>query len=195
MTMPATDGRMGLIGAAILEQAEQEAQELIDRANHTRDRELKLYESELVDAMFGTVQARSQKIRREAVKAAALEQLEAHREMLSHRAEKTEAVFAAVAERLRAFAKTPGYRESAVKTAEALKKTYGDGGIIITADKALGEALAAALGFERELSDDIAIGGFRLSYPEKGLLLDETLDEKLEEQRPAFLERCGLRVM
>jgi vacuolar-type H+-ATPase subunit E/Vma4 len=188
---------MELIGSAIIGQAEQEAKELREKATATYQREVKQFESELLDSMFGRIQAKASKIRQDSVKAAAREELDARRALLNHRAELTGRVFSAVAERLKAYAKTEEYAQAAVNAAEKLKAKFAgaDTTVFVAAgDKPLGDKLAAILGGALETADDIELGGFRLLSPAMGVLLDETLDEKLAEQKPGFLESCGLRV-
>jgi vacuolar-type H+-ATPase subunit E/Vma4 len=195
--MPEIDGRMEMIGSAIIAQAEQEAGELREKATATYQREVKQFESELLDGMFGRIQAKAARIRQDSVTAAAREELDARRALLTHRAEITERVFSAVAERLKAHAKTEEYAQAALKAAEKLKAEYAGADTIVyvaAEDKELGEKLAAIFGGGCEISDDIGLGGFRLLNPALGVLLDETLDEKLAEQRPGFLESCGMRV-
>jgi vacuolar-type H+-ATPase subunit E/Vma4 len=188
---------MELIGSAIIGQAEQEAKELREKATATYQREVKQFENELLDGMFGRIQAKASRIRQDSVTAAAREELEARRALLNHRAELTERVFSAVAERLRAYAKTEEYAQAALKAAEKLKARFAgaDATVYVAAgDRLLGEKLAAVFGGRLETADDIELGGFRLLSPALGVLLDETLDEKLAEQKPGFLESCGLRV-
>jgi V/A-type H+-transporting ATPase subunit E len=43
-------------------------------------------------------------------------------------------------------------------------------------------------------SDDIEIGGIRALDPDKGILIDETLDTKLEDQRKWFIENCRMQI-
>jgi vacuolar-type H+-ATPase subunit E/Vma4 len=195
--MPEIDGRMELIGTAIIGQAEQEASELREKATATYEREVKQFENELLDGMFGRIQAKAARIRQDSVTAAAREELEARRALLNHRSALTERVFAAVAERLKAYAKTEDCAKAALETAERLKPKYAGADTVVyvgAEDAPLGEKLAAIFGGSSEVADDIELGGFRLQNPVLGVLLDETLDEKLAEQRPGFLETCGLRV-
>jgi vacuolar-type H+-ATPase subunit E/Vma4 len=195
--MPEIDGRMELIGSAIISQAEQEARELREKATAMFEREVKQFENELLDGMFGRIQAKAAKIRHDSVTVAAREELDDRRALLTHRTELTERVFSAVAERLKAYAKTGAYEKAALENAEKLKARYGGAETVIFVtenDKPLGEKLAAIFGGALETADDIALGGFRLLNPVLGVLLDETLDEKLAGQRQGFLETCGLNV-
>lgn len=195
--MPEIDGRMELIGAAILGQAEEEARELREKATMTYQREVKQFENELLDGMFGKIQAKASRIRQDSITQSAREELDARRALLNHRTALTERVFAAVAKRLTDYAKTEQYAKTALETAKKLNANYGGADTLVTVretDKALGDKIAAIFGGTCEITDDILLGGFRLLNPAMGVLIDETLDERLAEQRPGFLERCGMNV-
>lgn len=197
--MAKMDDRMELIGSAILSQAQQEARDLIDKANETREREISRCEEEIVDGMFGKVQGKATHIRLESMKTTARDQLEAHRTLLMHRTRKTDAVFASVKARLIEYAKTPEYKESLLKLAAVLKDKYDHSTstvFVSEADIELGGQIAEALGSTNVKADStIKIGGFKLRNSKSGILVDETLDECLDEQKPWFLQSCGLKIM
>lgn len=197
--MAQMDDRMELIGSAILNQAQQEARDLIDRANATREREISRCEEEIVDGMFGKVQAKATHIRLESVKGTARDQLEAHRTLLLHRSKKTDAVFAAVKSRLIEYAKTPEYKAHALKLAEELRDKYDHSAstVFVSGDDLdFGGKIGDILGGAAVKSDSaIQIGGFKLRNDKAHILVDETLDERLEGQRLWFLQNCGLKIM
>ena len=49
-------------------------------------------------------------------------------------------------------------------------------------------------GSRLDFSGDIALGGIRGMNPQAGILVDDTLDSKLEQQRDWFIQSMGLSV-
>lgn len=198
--MAKMDDRMELIGSAILSQAQQEARDLIDKANVTREQEISSFEDEIVDSMFGKVQSKATHLRLESVKTIARDRLEAHRALLSHRTEKTAEVFAQVRSRLLEYAATLEYQNEALTRADAIKDEYDHTASTVfvrESDMALAEQIVKRLGNTAQIKTDpkIRIGGFKLRNSKAHILVDETLDERLEEQRLWFLQNCGLRIV
>lgn len=196
--MAKMDDRMELIGSAILGQAQQEARDLIDKANATRENEISAFENEIVDSMFGKVQAKAGNLRQTSTKSIAKSRLEAHRALLSHRNEKIGTVLDNVRKRLIDYAETPQYKDSILKRAGELKDEYDHSGSVIMVsekDVSFAEVIKKTLGSGTVKADpSIKLGGFRLRNEKAHILLDETLDERLDEQKLWLLENCGLKV-
>lgn len=197
--MAKMDDRMEMIGSAILGQAKEEARELIDKANAVREQEISSFEKQVVDNMFNEVQVKANSLRLASVKAVARNQLEAHRTLLSHRSEKTGQVLDAVRERLINYAKTPQYKENTLKRADEVKSRLDhSGSVIMVSDKdsALGEEIRKTLGNGTvKIDTSITLGGFRIRNDKEHILIDETLDERLDEQKQWLLENCGLKIV
>lgn len=197
--MAKMDDRMELIGSAILGQANQEARELIDKANAIRKKEISAFEDTVVTEMCGKVQARANNLRLKTVKSISESRLEAHRTLLLHRGEKTAAILDAVRERLIDYAKTASYHEKLLQQAAALKTQYDHADSVIFVaerDMALGDEIKAALGGGTVEADAaIRLGGFQLRNKKAHILVDYTLDERLNDQQAWLLESCGFQIM
>lgn len=195
----AMDDRMELIGSAILSQAQQEARELIDKANEIRDREISACEEEIVGKMYGTLQTKANNIRLETVKNIASFELEAYRALLGHRAEKASSVFENVRKKLLDFTSTAEYKADVLARAAAIKDVcdHGESTIFVReSDLALAEEIKKQIGGGEIVADPgIKIGGFKINNKAARILIDETLDERLEEQRPWFLQNCKMKIM
>lgn len=194
--MAKMDDRMELIGSAIIGQAHQEARDLIAKANAFREKEMVDFENGIIDSMFGKVQAKSSTMRLTSVKNTAKKQLEAHRTLHLHRSEKIAEVLENVRGRLIGYAGTPEYKDSMLKRAGKLKEGYDhSGSVIMVSEKDMplaGEISKLLGGGTVEVDPSISLGGFRLLNKKEHILIDETLDERLEEQKPWLLENCGL---
>lgn len=197
--MAKMDDRMELIGSAILGQAKQEARDLIDKANATRDHEISAFEEDIVNNMFGRVQTKAGNMRLKTIKSIAKNQLEAHRTLLLHRCEKTEEILGNVRENLVNHAKTAKYKNALLKRAGDLKDKYDhSGSVIIVAEKDMplaGEIKEILGGGTVKADPSIRLGGFKLLNRKAHVLIDETLDERLDEQKAWLLENCGLKIL
>lgn len=193
------DERMRLIGEAILTQAMQEARGLIDKANAIHKAEIEKFENEIINGMFDKVQEHTARVRLESMKTTAKRELGEHRALLGYRAEKTEAVFNAVLERLSLYAQTREYKADMLGRARSLSGEYDHAQsdvLVREADMGLGNEIREMLGAAEVKADDsIRVGGFRLRNRAAHLLIDETLDERLEEQKLWFLQNCGMKIM
>lgn len=191
--------RVQVIGAKILEQARQQSKELIDDATRTKERELRQFQEQLTTRMFRKMQEEATAVRLGAMREAASQRLEAHRALLRRREELSGLVVAAVRGRLADYVKTPEYREQVLEKLTALAEGYdhAESTVFFSADDMeLAEQAKKILpGCSAEPSGEIVIGGFRLLNKKAAVLIDETLDRKLEEQRRWFLMHCNMRVV
>ena len=110
-------------------------------------------------------------------------------------------VFELAKEKLIAYAKTDQYVKSVEESAAKIsEKLTADDVIIKISEKdlKLKEQIIKAFGNTRkceiQVSEDIVIGGITGQSRELGLLIDETLDTKLDEQHEWFCENSGLKV-
>lgn len=197
--MAIPDDKMQLIGAAIISQAEKESKAIIERANHTRERELSEYEEQIIESMFDKVQQQTRAVRQKAIRDKAQAEAKAHRELLTRREEITLSVIADVTAKLHEYAMTEEYRVALLDSVKQLRDQYDHTTSTVylrESDMALADKVTAALGGGEVAKDSlIKIGGFRLRNTAAGILVDETLDARLEDQKPWFLQHCGLKTI
>lgn len=197
--MAKLDERMQLIGDAIISQAQSEAKEIIQKATAIRDKEIAECEDNIVRDMFDKVQKQSAALRQESIKNAAKSQMEAHRSLHLRRNELTEQVFSNTREKLLKYADTSDYRAALLKDAAALKDVYDHTASTVYVRKSdlplAGEITAALGGGNVAVDASIKVGGFKLRNEKAKTLVDETLDGRLEAQRPWFLQNCLMKTM
>lgn len=197
--MAKLDEKMELIGSAIVSQAEQERKSIVDKANAIREQELSACKEQLIEKMFGRVQAQTRTIRQKSIKDKAQAELRAHRELLLRRQELTTSVFAAAKTRLYDYVSTPDYPAALLSQLRKMAGSWEHSASTVFLrddDLALAGEIEAILPGCRVVADrTIRIGGFRLRNSAAGILVDETLDARLEAQRPWFLQTCGLKTM
>ncbi|GHU79714.1 hypothetical protein FACS1894191_3140 [Clostridia bacterium] len=190
------DGRLEMIGSSILTQAEHESRELIDKANHEREHELALFEEQIIQDMFGKVQKQAANIRLGTVKAVSAAQTEARHAVLKRREELAATVFTSVRARLADYVKTAAYTQSLKDELLSIAGAYDHSASTVylrEADMALaGEIKAILEGCAVTADAAIKNGGWKLHNTAAGILIDETLDTSLNEQKPWFLLNSGL---
>ena len=197
--MSHTDQRIDQIGSSIREQVQQQSREIIERADARRKQELDDYQSQLVDSMFQMVQKEVAQLRQKALGNIAGAERAAYRALLSRRQELTALLFVRAADRLKEYSGSPAYKEWLLSAASAHRDTCGHTGSVLHlrgADMAFADEIAAKLpGCQVREDAEIRLGGFKLYNESARICIDETLEARLEEQKPWFLSHCGLRVM
>lgn len=197
--MAKIDDKMQLIGSAIISQAEQESKTIIDKANQIRQQELSEYEKHLVESMFEKVQLQTRMIRQKAIRDKAQAEVRSHRELLTRREELALSVIADATAKLHQYAATDEYRAALMDSIKLQRDKWDHSTTTVylcANDQNLSPQVNAALGGgEVVTSDSIKIGGFKLRNAAAGILVDETLDSRLEDAKPWFLQHCGLKTI
>lgn len=190
--------KMRMIGASITDQAKAERSRIIEEAVRLRERELAACKEELIESMFRREQQQARAVRQKTVTDKAKAELRAHRELLARREELSLSVFAAATARLHEYAQTPEYRQKLLDGLRALAGTYDPAACTVylrEADTSLAAEIAGVLPGAKVAADkSVKIGGFKLLCEEAGVLVDETLDSRLEERKPWFRMNCGLKI-
>ena len=114
--------------------------------------------------------------------------------LAGRRTEIADQVFLEAEQSLRAFTEKPEYQ--AFLSGSAARLPQGESAVLLVreADIPLADALRAAFGRPCEVRADasIRIGGLKASCEAKGLVADDTLDNRLQNQHGWFLEHAGL---
>ena len=119
--------------------------------------------------------------------------------LLNHREELIQRVFATVGKKLSEYTYTDKYeQEILAKVTEAGANHSLENSIfqMTKRDSALYEKIKEAFGMPGEVKSDVTveIGGFKLVNLQQGILIDETLDNRLQEQKRWFYQNCDLGV-
>lgn len=120
-----------------------------------------------------------------------------HHDLLAQRSKIADEVFAAVRAKLMDFTKSREYETyllDKVKKAAALG--YGEACLYVgKKDSDRLAALCETFGkCEGKIDEDIVLGGLRVEYRAQGIVLDESFDTSLEEQKEWFYANAGLYV-
>lgn len=196
-----TRERTEQIASSILRQAEEESRRLIEQANLDREEARKQFEEQIISGMFGKMQKETGAIRLERIRRVGAESVAAHRALLLRREELTGRVFSAVADRLREYAHTEEYVKAAADEIRQLTEGPDKSALILylaADDGGLAQAVQAIPGMKAcrvEADASIHIGGWKLLNEAAGVLTDGTLDTKLSDLRPWFLQNCDMKVV
>ena len=108
-------------------------------------------------------------------------------------------VFDEAKEKLLAFTQSEEYSDFLKRSLEEIKAHCGTARCVISIAPCDVEkrALIESVIPDAQITADnhILIGGIKANCPELGILMDDTLDARLEEQREWFIENCGMKVV
>ena len=121
---------------------------------------------------------------------------ETNRKLMAKRKELSDLVFQSAKDEIKAFTKKDEYRDYLKKKASALaKRSYTEAVFFVgKEDASLQDDIKEAYGKECEVQvdADIILGGLRLECAGLGIVIDETFDTALEEQKDWFYTNSGL---
>ena len=112
----------------------------------------------------------------------------------------TDEVFELAAEKLIAFTQSDKYEPELFDGAKAVAELFGENDCVVyvkESDMSYGDKIKSFFGGNAEVAADetIKIGGVKGFCKSMGIIADETLDSKLEEQRGWFVENAELSVL
>lgn len=185
---------------AINKYAKDQRREIKSKANEFKKKELQKAEAEVLRDSYFLIQREMAQMRKGIDREVSKMEVESKRRLLERRRKITENVFKQAEDKLLTFTKSKDYLGELKKRAASISTVLKEQDIVLFVKK-------EDLKFEKELvesfegscqvkqNDDIKIGGI-LGYSEKvGLIVDETLDSKLENQRGWFAENSQLDIV
>ena len=129
----------------------------------------------------------------------AKKQLDLRNELFRKRQSLADKVFEKAKEQLLAFTKTADYTRFLERSLNEIKANCGTAQCVIAvapSDKEKRSLIESVLPDAQITVDPhILIGGIKANCPDLGILMDDTLDTRLEEQRGWFIETCGMKVV
>ena len=108
----------------------------------------------------------------------------------------TDDVFAKAYENLQKFPQTESYAGFLESSAGKLSLLYSESAVIYIRPEDekyipnIKKAFGQAVSFEQDNS--IKLGGIKVYFKNAGVIADDTLDSRLEEQKKTFIKNCGL---
>lgn len=121
---------------------------------------------------------------------------ENNRKLMNKRRELTTSLFDEVTEKLRQFSRTPEYVTSMTGKLKALTGKYKSHAIICVGpqdEKLLPQFFEVYQGdIEGFVDKAIELGGFRLRFEDEGIVIDETFDATLKDEKEKFYSNSNL---
>ncbi len=177
---------------AVFDDADKTAAEIIAEANRQYTETIEAAEQASEQRIESAERAESTKERERQLREVSAQKLACQREILEHREELIDNVFAAVRERLVKFRASEQYADYLKAASKEAWKAYPvSKGKVCLAPADMGYAKLFE-GFETEENDSIELGGALIIYESEGIALDFTFDSAFEEQRAKFSERREL---
>lgn len=197
--MASIEERFEMIQRSVLEQAGAEAQKLLDQAREYKETAMKKAESDVLQELYSRIQDEVAEIRTSATRSVSQKESKARQDLLLRREEITRAVFEQVKRRLLEFTHTPAYNDLMNNLAKELGARCPMEGTVVMLrrdDYHLAAKLGEYFGKNvRILADEsIRVGGIKVMNQSSGIFLDETLDSRLEDQKPWFYSHSGLTI-
>lgn len=182
---------------AVFSEIDDQVEELRHEAEEAIEQELRKNKEDQLQRSAEEIQKKSQEIRKAYKREVAKFGLEAKRRILQKRAELTDSVFSAVAARLEAFHSSAEYGPYLLGRIKAFSQEYGLADVKILvgeADFALASKIRKAYSLPCEVLCDrsVSLGGFIVRADGDSAFYDETLGQKLAEQKTFFIEKSDL---
>ncbi len=196
--MVKNEERFALIEKSVMAQAEQKSKELRKQADDYKNREIENVETKVLNELYGKIQDEIADITSSSALRISRTENQYHQQLLLRREELTREVFAQARQRLVEYAGTEAYTTQLLETARRLAGDYPQPGGVVSVRPADGPLLPQLTeifgGCRVETDETIKIGGIKLMNYDAGFFVDETLDARLEEQRPWFYSHSGLTI-
>ncbi len=186
---------------AIDKYASQQREKIKSDAEAVKEREIKKAETEVLTDIYNMIQTEMSKIRAEIVGKVSEKEISCRRLLLRNRDQISGEVFTKAKQKLENFTKTEGYVSLISRFAYNASRVLGEENTVLYIsenDKELINQIVSSFGSNKckvELDKNIKIGGLRGYNQDKGIVIDETLDSKLEKQYAWFKEHSGLSVV
>lgn len=191
------EDKMSKFTEAVLADAEQEKQHIMEQLEEEKAQRLKKAEEDILKEAFDFIQHEVAQIKISTGKELSLRNLEIRKELLNRRNKLTMQVFDKVRDRIKEYCTKDQYKEDLSEIiAGSVNELGADGTVILcrNEDSAIINDIVKEKGFNIAVQTDttIKLGGLRFANEAKGLLIDETFDSKYNEQLSKFEETSGL---
>ena len=198
--MPDTVSKTDNFLKAIEKYAEAQRTKIQSEAEDFKEKELNKAEEEGLREAYVLIQKKMSDIKMRVAAEFSKAENASRRKGFIRRREIEQEIFDEVRKKLLEYVETDKYIESLGKSAGIISEKLDADDVVIkisNRDMKLKDNILKAFSgrkCEIQTSDDIVIGGMTGQSRSLGLLIDETLDTRLEEQHEWFCENSGLKV-
>ena len=195
--MSQPDKKLDKFSSAVLKDAEEQRRIILEEIEEYRKAQMEKAEEDILHEAYIMIQNEISAIKNQQSRKISLAELEGRRNFLKQREDIMNRVFKETSERILAYTATAEYGNMLCEKLKNSAANLPEGSLVIQikhADLPLADRLIAACGHKAAVEENanIALGGFILENRDKGVIIDETLDLKLEGQKDWFAASSGL---
>lgn len=116
--------------------------------------------------------------------------------LISLRSSITDKVFTEVKERIAEFTKSENYVSFLLKSAEMLKKAIGENATVLMRgeDMKYAEKIKAAANCQVKEDNAIILGGLRAVNSDETVIIDDSLEHRLDKEYKDFIKKSSLKI-
>lgn len=182
---------------AINKYAKEQRDELNIEAERLRKEEEMRIEDEMLSDAYKLIQREMAEMKTEISREYSNKEIEGRRKLFEKRSDIMEEVFDKARERLIAFTKSDSYEKFLKDVVSSILETLLESDLVLylrSEDQSFVDMLMSSCKIQCEFSvdDSIKLGGVRGYSKSQGVIVDETLDARLKDQREWFIENSGL---
>lgn len=197
--MSVPEKKLDKFSSAVLKDAEEQRSKILKEIEEYRKSQMEKAEEEILHDAYVMIQNEIASIRNSHSRKISLTELEGRRNLLLLREQLTNKVFDEAASRITDFSKTEEYKSYISGLVKKCCESIPDGNIVIEVKKddlELSDILVKASGRDATVKENanIVLGGVVVINPLKGVVVDETLDLKLKNQKDWFASESGLSI-
>ena len=195
--MSSLEDKLEVFRGTVFQDAEKQRDEILKRAAERKTELLAERENEFLTEAYRQIQKEISRLERNQNEAVSKALSKCKRDLLMERKKVVSEIFYQVEQKIYAYKKTeayPTYLQNAV--ADGIKKV-GEGEILVFLDKSDRDFLPVIeqkFQVKAELDEIKIIGGAKIHNKTKNIVCDNTIIDRLEEEKVHFLEEAGLSV-
>lgn len=198
--MPVNNEKTNNFLKAITKYGEEQRNKIQAEVEQFKKEELEKAETEILNDAYVLIQKEMSQMRLAISSEVSRKSMAKRKELFEKRQGITAEVFQKTAQRLALFTETADYPVLLERYASHIAQVLTQPGTVLylrEQDSSLASRVQAAFGGECsvQITNEIKLGGVRGYNSAMGLVADETLDSKLEDQREWFTENCGMQVV
>lgn len=184
---------------AIKKYAQEQRDKMHSEAEYLKQKEKEKVEDEVLAEACSLIKKEMSQMKSEISRNRSKQELEIRKELFKKREAITQEVFKAAEAKLLNSTKRKNYAESLQSSAKEISEKIDAEGTVIyvcSRDLKLADEIKTAFGKDCrvEVSNTIKIGGLKAMNKNCNLIIDDTLDSKLNDQYNWFYENSGLNI-
>lgn len=193
------DKKVNKFVEAITAYAEEQSRKIHNEVEAFKAQRMAQAEQQVLQEAYNLIHEEREEVNNQLKKEFSQREFTRRGELIRRRQAITDAVFEDARRRLLEYGTTPAYQDLLRASLTEMARLLPAEGTVYSLserDRELETALKdlCPAGSRLEFTDDILLGGIQGMNPGAGILVDDTLDTKLEQQREWFIQSMGLSV-